>query len=71
MDASLTKDVRLTERMKFSFQLEALNFLNHSVFPIATTNPTSATFGQVTSTASNPANTSFGRVVQLRAYVQW
>jgi hypothetical protein len=71
MDMSLTKEVRITERSKFSFQVEALNFMNHAIFPMATTNPTSATFGQVTSTASNPNNGSFGRVVQLRAYVQW
>ena len=71
MDMSLTKEIQLKERLKFSFQVEALNFMNHPIFPMATTNPTSATFGQVTSTASNPSNTSFGRVVQLRAYIQW
>ncbi len=71
MDMSLTKEVRIKERMKLAFQMEALNFMNHPIFPMANTNPTSATFGQVTSTASNPNNGSFGRVVQLRAYLQW
>jgi len=71
MDMSLSKEVRIRERMKVAFQMEALNFLNHPIFPMGNTNPTSATFGQITSTASNPNNGSFGRVVQLRAYLQW
>lgn len=63
MDMSLTKEVAIKERFKFAFQVEALNFLNHPVFAMGNTNPTSASFGQVSSTLNNPRN------VQLRAYL--
>ncbi|HYL78956.1 MAG TPA: TonB-dependent receptor [Bryobacteraceae bacterium] len=63
MDMSLTKEIPIKERFKFAFQLEALNFLNHPVFAMGNTTPTSASFGQVSSTLNNPRN------VQLRAYL--
>ncbi len=66
MDMSLNKEVPIRgERWKFGFQLLALNFLNHAVFPMATTNPTSSTFGQITNTFNSPRN------VQLRAYMSF
>jgi hypothetical protein len=65
MDMSLTKEIPIKERLKFAFQLEALNFINHPVFNIGNTSVTSTSFGQISSTAVNPRN------VQLRAYIQF
>ena len=65
MDMSLTKEIPIRDRLKFAFQLEALNFLNHPVFAIGNTSVVSTSFGQITGTQVNPRN------VQLRAYIQF
>ena len=70
IDASLTKEIPIRERLKFAFQVEALNLANHPVFTIGTTNPTSSQFGQVCTSATQCTITN-PRNVQLRAYVSW
>ncbi len=64
-DMSLNKDIRITERVRFSLQMEAMNFLNHPVFGLGTVNINSTSFGQLSSMANNPRN------VQFRAYLRW
>jgi hypothetical protein len=68
---SLDKAVRIRENLKMGFRLEALNFLNHPFFNIGNTSPTSTSFGQVSSTYSASGNSSYNRVVLLRAYMSW
>jgi hypothetical protein len=65
MDMSLSKEIKVKERLRVAFQLEALNFLNHPVFNIGNVNVTSTSFGQITTTQIGPRN------VQLRAYIQF
>jgi hypothetical protein len=64
-DMSLNKTVRITERVTFSLQMEALNFLNHPVFGFGSLSINSTSFGQLSSTANSPRN------VQFRAYLRW
>jgi hypothetical protein len=64
-DMALHKEIRIFERMRFNFQAEFLNFLNHPVFSATNYNINSTTFGQTTSTAVGPRN------IQLRAYLSW
>ena len=61
---SLNKDIRINERMRVTLRAVALNFLNHPFFALANTNPTSTSFGQITSASGN-------RTVQLRASFEW
>ncbi len=65
LNASVNKDIRLSERFRFTLQAEFLNVLNHPEFDLPTLNPTSTTFGQVTSSMVAPRN------IQLRAYLRW
>jgi len=66
MDMSVNKEVRLTERLKMTFRLVALNFLNHPFFEINTGNasPISTAFGQVTSALGT-------RTMQFRGSIEW
>jgi hypothetical protein len=63
---SVNKDIRITERMRLTLRLVALNFLNHPFFQINTGNasPTSTSFGQITS-----ANGT--REMQFRVSLDW
>src|SRR5262249_47763929 len=69
LDMSLNKDIHINERMRVTLRAVALNFLNHPFFPLANTNPTSTSFGQITAptNAQGPGN----RTVQLRASFEW
>jgi hypothetical protein len=64
MDMALGKDIPVTEKIRMSFQAEALNVLNHPVFMVggqgATVSITSTTFGQTSRLAVDPRN------IQLR-----
>jgi hypothetical protein len=69
-DFAMSKEVPIAERLRFGFQVEALNALNHQVFsPISgagySVNITSTTFGQTSSLLVGARN------LQLRAYLQW
>ncbi|HEY7184002.1 MAG TPA: TonB-dependent receptor, partial [Blastocatellia bacterium] len=67
LDMSLSKDIRINERMRVTLRAVALNFLNHPFFnlpPAANLSPTSTSFGQITSASGN-------RTVQLRASFEW
>jgi hypothetical protein len=53
----LFKKFPINERMGFEFRAEAYNFINHPNWSTVQFNPTSATFGEVTSKSnSNPRN---------------
>jgi hypothetical protein len=65
LDSSLKKDVRINERFRLTLQGEFLNLLNHPEFDLPSLNPTSTTFGQVTSSLVGPRN------IQLRGYLRW
>jgi hypothetical protein len=46
MDASMLKNVKVTERMKLQLRFEALNLINHPNFDGIVTNLNSGTFGK-------------------------
>jgi hypothetical protein len=71
LDMSLFKSIPITERLRMSFELDALNFLNHPFFQLGNTSPTATNFGQVSATMNGNAGTNFGRAVLLRAYLNW
>jgi len=64
LDMSISKEVRIRERVRMTLRLVALNFLNHPFFDIGNSNPTSTTFGQIT-------NASGTRTMQFRAGIDW
>jgi hypothetical protein len=64
-DMSVNKEIPITERVRFTMRLVALNFLNHPFFDIGNAGPTSTTFGQITG-ASNST-----RTMQFRASIDW
>ena len=61
LDLSLIKSVGLSNGMRLELRAEFINALNQAYFPVPVSNPTSATFGQIT--ASNQAN--YARRAQL------
>jgi hypothetical protein len=67
-DMSVTKEIPIKERFKFSFTAVALNVFNHPFFPLANTSPTSSSFGQI---APPAANLSGVRTMQLRGSIEW
>jgi hypothetical protein len=64
-DASINKNVRINDRVRFEIQAEMLNALNHPEFGLPDINVNDPAFGQVTSSQIGPRN------VQLRAYLRW
>ena len=64
-DFALLKTVPITERVKFSFQVEAINTFNHPVLGVGTTNIDSTAFGQTTSVRVGARN------LQIRARLDW
>jgi hypothetical protein len=62
-DISITKEVPITERWRFSFQTNFLNAFNHPVFGQGTTpiggNVRSSAWGTVTSQSNDPRNIEF------------
>ncbi len=68
-DLAIQKTVRLTEKLTFGFQTEAINAFNHPIFGLGAgtynLNIMSTSFGQTTSTIVA------ARQLQLRAYLKW
>lgn len=64
LDMSVNKDVRITERMRLTLRLVALNFLNHPFFDVGNSSPTSTTFGQITGASGT-------RTMQFRVSLDW
>ena len=63
-DASLLKNFNFTEHTFFEFRFEAFNVNNRPVFSAPNLTPTSATFGQINTTANNPRTLQLaGRLV--------
>jgi hypothetical protein len=65
-NASLSKNIKLYERVTFQMRLDALNLLNHSFIGGPNTTPTSAQFGQITAGAAN-----LNRFVQIQGHIRW
>jgi hypothetical protein len=62
---SVNKAIRIHERLRIGFRLEALNFLNHPFFSgLGSSTVTGNTFGQITSTSGT-------RSALLRGYLSW
>ena len=64
LDMSVNKDIRITEKVRVTLRLVALNFLNHPFFDVGNSSPTSTAFGQVTSGSGT-------RTMQFRASLDW
>ncbi|HMV81500.1 MAG TPA: carboxypeptidase-like regulatory domain-containing protein [Blastocatellia bacterium] len=64
LDMSINKDIRITEKVRMTLRLVALNFLNHPFFDVANSSPTSTTFGQINSGSGT-------RTMQFRASIDW
>ena len=65
LDASLIKNTQIFERLNLQFRAEMFNTLNRFQFNSPETNPTSGTFGRITSAANLP------RAVQLALRLRW
>jgi hypothetical protein len=65
LDASLIKNIPITEKVVAQFRAEMFNSLNRATYNEPDTNPTSGTFGRVTSAANLP------RAVQLALRIRW
>jgi hypothetical protein len=67
---SVNKEVRITEGLRMTFRLVALNFLNHPFFEIGNTSPTSTSFGQITAPLAGQRNQG-NRTMQFRVSIDW
>ena len=67
LDASLLKDLQISERVVTQFRVEALNLLNHPNFANPDTREGSPTFGQITSLALGNQS----RILQLGLHVKF
>jgi hypothetical protein len=65
LDFSVIKKTKIKERFTADFRAEAFNALNHTVFLDPVLTPTSATFGQVTSSMNYPRTIQFGFVFRF------
>ncbi|HYI94531.1 MAG TPA: carboxypeptidase regulatory-like domain-containing protein [Bryobacteraceae bacterium] len=65
LDASVIKNTQISERLNLQFRAEMFNALNRFQFNGPETNPTSGTFGRITSAANLP------RAVQLALRLRW
>jgi hypothetical protein len=65
LDASLIKNVNITERVVAQFRAEMFNALNRATYNEPDTNPTSGNFGRITSAANLP------RALQLALRIRW
>lgn len=56
---SLPRNYKLVERATLQFRAEMYNAMNHPVFDVPNTTPTSSSFGASTATLSEPRNWQF------------
>jgi hypothetical protein len=64
-DGSVSKNIRIRERVSLQFQGEFINALNHPIFSGPTTNLSSTSFGQISGVQVS------AREIQLRGYLRW
>jgi hypothetical protein len=64
-DLSAIKNFAVTERVRMQFRAECYNAWNHPNFSGPNTDPTSSSFGQITSTAADPRNWQFALNVKF------
>ena len=64
LDMNLSKDLRLTERLRMKFHAEISNFLNHPFLGSGNTSVTSTNFGYITSATGS-------RSIALRGSLDW
>jgi hypothetical protein len=65
LDASILKDIPITEQLKAQFRFETFNTLNRAAFPAPNTSPISSAFGTIRSQRNLP------RRVQLALRIVW
>jgi hypothetical protein len=65
LDAGVTRNVAIHERLRLVFRADAFNALNHTQFSSPNTTPTSTDFGVVTSTAHLPRIIEFSIRLQF------
>ncbi|MGA2888819.1 MAG: carboxypeptidase regulatory-like domain-containing protein [Terracidiphilus sp.] len=53
LDASILKNIKITERANFQLRFETFNTLNHPIFAAPNLTPTASNFGYITATATN------------------
>ena len=64
LDMNLSKDLRLTERLRMKFHAEISNFLNHPFLGSGNTSVTSTNFGYITTATGS-------RTIALRGSLDW
>jgi hypothetical protein len=65
MDASLLKNMRITEKVKLQFRCEAFNVMNRPMFKGPSLSPTSSGFGKITSQNNS------SRAIQMALRLNW
>jgi hypothetical protein len=70
LDASIMKQFSITERIKFTLRLDAVNSLNHTNLDLPNADVTSSTVGQITNIAFN-GNGATMRRLQYSGVINW
>jgi hypothetical protein len=65
-NASLTREIKIHERLTFMARLDVLNIPNHSILNGVDANPANSTFGQVISASATP-----NRFLQIQGRLRW
>jgi hypothetical protein len=60
LDASIQKNIKLTERQSLEIRMEGVNVLNHPTFWVGDQNINSNTFGAIASMLNSPRVMQFG-----------
>jgi hypothetical protein len=68
VNASIIKDIHVTERIKLQFRCEFFNLMNHPVFSAPERNPTSSNFGKITGQLNEGTGT---RITQMGLRLTW
>jgi hypothetical protein len=71
-NASAQRDFRFREKATFQFRFDVYNITNHSEFGLPNTTPTSAQFGQITTTiAGGGGSPTLNRSAQVAGRLSW